>query len=858
YRYDPLGRIIQLTLPDGNPDQNTNTKTALYAGTVTTITDEAGKQRRQTVDALGRVVQIDEPDSAGALNQSTTYTYNVLDALVKITQGEQARYFKYDSLSRMTHERLVEQDAPHQQADALTGNNWWSRKNVYNEYGLTTDSWDARGIHMHLAYDGLNRLKQVTYDGETATTTPTITYTYDEARQGYFNRGKLTTVATAAVSGTQTDAPPTVQAYDYDRMGRITSQRQTVGATTYTLGYAYNLAGLLTSQTYPSGRILNTSYDAASRLASLTDGAGQTLATNFAYSGHGGLQSETWGNGAVHTTAYNDRLNVSQIKLVSGGTERQRFDYSYGEINVDSAALDTGRNTGQVASVDGWIDGVKQWQQRYAYDKLGRLSTAKELNNDLNGSQAWRVDYTYDRHGNRYQGAGQGSIPVAWEDVDRTRNRYVSTGSTLMIYDGAGNLTIDQKFRGLQYTYDANGRMRRTDGTTQYAIATYDGVGQRAQHYESGITRQSVYDIFGRLVADYENGSWKRDYVYRGGGLLATIDGTGARYVLTDHQGSTRAVMNGGQVTERHDYRPFGEEIGAYTGLRTIAQGYNAQNPVRQQYALTERDQSTGMDHTLWRKHEPFSGRWTSPDPYRESLKVRDPQSLNRYSYVENDPVNFIDPSGLEWVPIIQKACVTTGTVEGADDPLGPQTVCTYRIMYVWMNQPGGYQGQPQEPHVRCGVNPITNSPGFTREPRGIPGHIRPGTHGEGHFGAGRLGNPAGHQGLDITGVPNTTPVYANRGGTVVTATGTAGEAGWLVEINHGGGVVTRYVHLQANSIPAGVTVGQRVEQGQQIGVVGNTGNAADLPVMETHLHFGVRINGLNVNPETYLNNPCP
>lgn len=857
YKYDPLGRVIQITLPDGDAAQNTNVRTAEYAGTVTTITDPAGKQRRQTADALGRIVRIDEPDGTGALNQATTYTYNALNNLIKITQGEQTRYFKYDSLSRLTHERQVEQDAPHQQADALTGNNWWSRKIAYNEFGLATDSWDARTIHTHLTYDGLNRLKQVTYAGETATTTPTVTYTYDEARQGYFNRGKLTTVMTAAVSGTQTDAPLTKQAYDYDRMGRITRQQQTVGTTTYALGYGYNLAGQLTSQTYPSGRTVNRTYDAASRLASLTDSAGQSFAANLSYAGHGALESVTWGNGAAQTMAYNDRLQISQIKLTAGGTERQRFDYSYGEINVDTAVLDTTRNTGQIAVIDGWIDGVKQWQQRYAYDKVGRLSTAKELNNDSNGSLSWRVDYTYDRFGNRYQAAGQGGVPVAWEDVDRTRNRYVSSASSLMIYDGAGNLTIDQKFRGLQYTYDANGRMRRSDGTMQYAIATYDGIGQRAQHYESGVVRQSVYDIFGQVVSDYEGGSWKRDYVYLGVSLLATIDGTGTRYVLTDHQGSTRAVMNGSKVTERHDYRPFGEEIGAYTGLRTVEQGYNAANPVRQQFAMNERDQSTGLDHTLWRKYEPFSGKWTSPDPYRESMKIRDPQSFNRYTYVENDPVNFVDPSGLEWVPIIQRSCVTTGTIEGADDPIGPQTVCTYRILFVWMNQPGGYQGPPpQEPRVRCGVNPVTNQPGFTPDPHGTPGNLRIEDHGGGDFGDPRPGRD--HNGLDIAGTLNTSPVYANRAGVVTEAHYAGAVGGWVVQINHGGGVSTRYVHLQANSIPAGVTVGQRVEQGQQIGVVGNTGNARNLPAAEAHVHFGVFVNGHAVDPAHYLNNPCP
>ena len=63
---------------------------------------------------------------------------------------------------------------------------------------------------------------------------------------------------------------------------------------------------------------------------------------------------------------------------------------------------------------------------------------------------------------------------------------------------------------------------------------------------------------------------------------------------------------------------------------------------------MLERDEETGQDHAWWRKYENTAGRWTTPDPYTGSMSIGDPQSLNRYSYVGNDPVNRIDPSGLE------------------------------------------------------------------------------------------------------------------------------------------------------------------------------------------------------------------
>ena len=140
---------------------------------------------------------------------------------------------------------------------------------------------------------------------------------------------------------------------------------------------------------------------------------------------------------------------------------------------------------------------------------------------------------------------------------------------------------------------------------------------------------------------------------------------TGERHwVLTDQAGSVRVVLDeAGEVVGRRDNLPFGQpilDVGSVEASGATMEGAEAtsvgdvsaglwswHHVIRPRYAGMEKDVGTGLEHTPYRKYESALGRWTSPDPYPGSMSVADPQSFNRYSYVQNDPVNFTDPSGL-------------------------------------------------------------------------------------------------------------------------------------------------------------------------------------------------------------------
>jgi RHS repeat-associated protein len=147
----------------------------------------------------------------------------------------------------------------------------------------------------------------------------------------------------------------------------------------------------------------------------------------------------------------------------------------------------------------------------------------------------------------------------------------------------------------------------------------------------SGNTTTYVYDAFGSLAAEY-NG---------------TQAATGTQYVTMDHLGSTRLVM-GSTGNERHDYLPFGYDLGQSAGTWRAGSGlgYGA-DTVRQKFTGQERDQeSAPLDYFNARYYSLAQGRFASVDPGNAGANLMDPQSWNGYGYVSNNPLRFTDPSG--------------------------------------------------------------------------------------------------------------------------------------------------------------------------------------------------------------------
>jgi RHS repeat-associated protein len=631
---DALGRVTEVatfsgtTKPLNNvPCDTTNNctgkVTSTYNANQTTVTDQAEKVRRSIVNALGQLIRVDEPDVNNNLGnvdtptQPTSYTYDVLGNLTQVTQGAQTRTFTYSSLSRLTSATNPESGAISYQYDAN---------------GNLTLKTDARGITTTFSYDALNRVTLRNYSGST----PDVTYTYDTLAN---NKGRLASVSNIVSTYNYTG---------YDALGRLTDSSQLTDGQTYSMSYGYNLAGGLTSQTYPSGRVITTAYDNSGRLSQVsgqkTGESNKTYASSPAYSAHGALSAIKLGNNLWEHTSFNSRLQPTEIGLGTeqSGVDRLKLNYAYGTTN----------NNGNVQSQTLTIPGGPTLTQSYTYDELNRLKSAVEMNG---ATQSWKQTYLYDRWGNRRfnQVSTETTLPFIDANNQNAVNPAISEANNQLTgtgyrYDVAGNLECDPAHpchpttSVAYFQYDAENKLEKSGGGaaadgTDYK---YDGDGRRVKKVTgtAQVTTVFVYNAMGQMVAEYTNTS-------------PEPDGGGTSYLTADNLGTPRAITGAdGSVKARHDYLPFGEEIAYNVGGRSDSQKYvfgtGALDNDRQKFTQKERDNETGLDYFGARYYASLQGRFINADAFFKDSDLQDPQSWNKYVYVRNNPLFFIDPSG--------------------------------------------------------------------------------------------------------------------------------------------------------------------------------------------------------------------
>jgi len=498
---------------------------------------------------------------------------------------------------------------------------------------------DPRGVESHFKYDSLNRPTKVWYTGlggdDLGTVRPALPSTV-EATADIDITYKTTAPGNGAVASIVDTGGS--ESYTYDGFWRLTSKSHSItgNTNTYTTSYEYNQFNQQTAVIYPSGKPLRTSYDARGRLIRLDKMNGATVAQQYlssiAYNTAGQVTQLKLGNTGTQTTenyTYSaDRLqSTGQSVVNSGGTTLMNLTYSY-QAAPGASGVGTGAgNSGQLMSITGTINGQSR-AQSFTYDDVGRLVTAT-------GWGAWQRRFEYDRWGNRTGvwdatvGGTQiqsialqqqaGSSPVA----PSNRMQTVTQAASVLTqqYDAAGNLINDGVHA---YRYDAEDRLVKVDaGTANEAVYSYDANNWRVKKVVgTGASAVTTYYVWegAVVIAEYST---------------APASGPGGLRFYHPDRLSTRMITDAsGVVRGTQDHLPFGEDAG------TVGE------TEKHRFTNYERDPESGTDYAVNRQYAAASGRYTRPDPVPGN--ILDTQSMNRYSYVLNDPVNLTDPSGLE------------------------------------------------------------------------------------------------------------------------------------------------------------------------------------------------------------------
>jgi RHS repeat-associated protein len=593
--YDWKGRPLVTTNADGSTRENTYGGCGCAGGEQITVRDEQGRRKRYTKDVLGRLIKTEELNWDQTVYSTTNYTLNVRDQIVTINQEGQTRTFDYDGYGR-----IVTRTTPEQ------GTTTYS----YFADGTTQTMTDARGASTTFAYNGRHLVTGITYGVPSGVAaTANVSFTYDSAGNRTLMNDGLGSVS-----------------YAYNTLSQLTSETRTfTGLGSFTLNYAYNLSGQLNSITNPWGAQVGYGYDKTGRPSNVS-GSGYVGLTSYVNSlsyRAFGLKQMANNNGRTLSVQYDNRLRPTEWSIPN--VLRLQYDYTW-------------ERDGRVGFVRNPDD--ETLDRYYGYDHVGRLTVSRSGNEarlaigeqvPLLYNGPYSQGYQYDKWGNITSREGWGGENPSFSAT------YTNNKRDGLTYGPAGHVVSDG---GQTFTYDATGQQATASFPGYVLEQYYDGDGLRVKKSDAGTAtlylRSSV--LGGQVVAELSGaGSWQRGYVYLGSELVA-MQQSGVYWVHQDPLVKSKRVTNSsGNVVSTVELDPWGGN--------TNKSNSDALQPHR--FTTYERDLN-GSDEATFRRYNRWWSRFDQPDPVDGSYNLTNPQSFNRYAYVKNDPVNFVDPLGLD------------------------------------------------------------------------------------------------------------------------------------------------------------------------------------------------------------------
>ncbi|MEO7329303.1 MAG: FG-GAP-like repeat-containing protein, partial [Minicystis sp.] len=596
YRYDGLGREIEHTTPWGLQVSTS------YEGAAVQVSDALGNLTTAEQDALGRPMKVID-----AAHGTTAYTYGPFGLAQTITApGNAVTVTTLDALGR-----IKQLDDPDRGTTITT----------HDGFGELISSTDALNRVTSSEYDTLGRpLSRVdVLDGKQRVTT----WTWDTAGHGL---GKLHKLA----------SPDGQKVYSYNALGKLETMGLAIEGEpdVFTGRLDYDAAGRVSAITYPTPAgaapfVIAQDYDAHGYIITARDSA-----TSFPYwqladvDDAGRFKREVLGK--IVTTErswFAAKQSLESIVTTHGAATIQQLSYGYDDHRNLASRTDALQ--------------MQHPTERFRYDTLDRVTCAY-FSQSQNDAAPCALGYGYDSSGNLTFKSDLGAL--SYDDPGHP-HAVTSAGGESFGYDAVGNQIARPGGTIVTYTaFDLPAKL--TQGVKSFSFG-YDGDEKRIRKTtpeEETLYFQDLYERVTSASAPVAH----RYYVRSPERVIAIVTRGGAepgtRYLHADNLGSTDAVTDeGGNVLEHRSYDPFGQRRNPIWGAPPPA---IFSELTTQGFTGHESDGELGLVNMKGRIYDPKIGRFLTMDPLVQAPLAG--QSWNPYSYVFNNPLSYVDPSGFE------------------------------------------------------------------------------------------------------------------------------------------------------------------------------------------------------------------
>ena len=617
YAYDTNGYLVAVDGPlPGTNDIATATYDAF--GRVWTKTDVSGYTLSFEYDALDHLTKITHPDST-----FEQITYNRLDPVVIQDRAGRQTSLEYDPLRQLTKRT--------DPLNRVTLFQWCSCgdiESLTDPMGRTT-TWQ-KDVQNRLVSKQYGDGSQVNYFYEN--TTSRIRQIIDEKLQGIqYSYNPDGTIRSIAYANASVPTPSVTFTYDPD-YERVTAMTDGTGTTVYsynpitsppsfgagrlaavdgplpsdTISYSYDELGRRVS-TAINGVAEAVTYDAAGRVIGETNALGSF---SYAYDGSSDrLLSESFPNGQTTTHTYASLLQDLAL---------QRITHQVGPMPLSEFVYGRDVPAHRITTWSQQADSQPPNVYSLGYDDANELLWATVTNS---GTQVNAFGYNYDPAGNRLtEQVGVSNYTATYNALNQITTTTASSAAWTNEWEAANRLVAVQSGNERsELTYDGLGRLASIRLTTNGSQANF----RRFVWGPDGVSEER--DAAGVVTKRF----------FGQGVQLVTGTNAGLFYYTRDHLGSIRELTDGsGNVRARYAYDPFGR--------RTKVSGdVDADFGFAGMFWSAE----TGLSLTPARPYSADLGRWLTRDPLDNAEMEQGP---NLYAYVGSNPVNLVDPSGLQ------------------------------------------------------------------------------------------------------------------------------------------------------------------------------------------------------------------